>query len=87
MKPYQEPGSDDAYFFVEIPYINLEKRHSLCQELSFGLNLKYVSREEILASEPSDNIHKDLGELFTPQLNSYVEKYIENAEPVPIAAR
>src|SRR5688572_30025581 len=87
MQLYQEKDNDDAYFFVEIPYLDLERLHAFCSEYSIKLELKYVSREEILSSDSSNNIHESLKQLFTCDLTSFVEQYIERGEPVPIKAR
>ena len=82
MQPYQEKNNDDAYFFVEIPYLDLEKLHGFCQEnsISTNLQLKYISSQDILSLD-------SMKELFTPELTCFVQKYIEKAEPIPIKAR
>jgi len=75
MKPYQDE-SDSAYFFFEVPYINVEKFHDFCKELSLNLEVQYVSREDIISNK-SGLIYEGLSKLFTPNLNAFVETYIE----------
>ena len=86
MMPYQETNSDDAYFFIEVPYLDLDKLKASCNEFSINLNLKYATMEEIL-SDSTNTIDTSLKGLFTSELTSYVEIYIIRAEPVIIKAR
>jgi len=87
MKPYQEEGNDDAYFFIEIPYLDLEKLNTFCETNSLKLNLRYATQAEIISQESSTIISDSLKQLFTPSLTSYVDKFIQRAEPIPITAR
>ena len=85
---YQDSHSEDAYYFVEVPYMDLEKFHEFCLTYSIcpNLSLKYFSLEEILSDTPSLKIYKSFKDLFTPSLVSHIEKYIINSEPIPIKA-
>jgi len=87
MKPYQEDGNDDAYFFIEIPYLDLQKLNTFCETHSLKLRLKYATQSEIISSESLEVISASLQQLFTPSLTSYVDKFIQRAEPIPITAR
>jgi len=87
MKPYQEADNNDAYYFVEIPYLDLQKLNSFCKTHSIKLNVKYSTLEEITSCDPSHNLHNSLQNLFTSNLISYVEKYIKGAEPIPVKGR
>jgi len=89
MQPYQENNNDDAYYFVEIPYVNLDKLHAFCQDNSINpeLRLRYATPQEILCSDPSFQIDASMKHLFTPDLTCFVQRYIEKAEPIPIKAR
>jgi len=87
MKPYQESDNNDAYYFVEIPYLDLQKLNNFCLTYSIKLNLKYASLEEILSCDSSVPIHDSLQTLFTPELISYTEKYISGIEPIPVNSR
>ena len=42
MQPYQEADSDDAYYFMELPYLDLNKLKGSCDEFAIKLNLKYA---------------------------------------------
>ncbi len=87
MKPYQEDGNDDAYFFIEVPYLDLQKLNNFCETNSLQLRLKYDTLSEIISSDSSEIISASLQQLFTPSLTSYVDKFIQRAEPIPIVAR
>jgi len=75
MKPYQDE-SDEAYFFFEIPYIDVERFHNFSKDLPINLEVKYFSRDEIISNN-SGLISEKLSKLFTKDLNTYVETYIE----------
>lgn len=86
IKPYQDE-TDAAFFFVEIPYIDLEKFHSFCKELPINLELAYLTREEIIQNK-SGLVHPSLHILFEEkQFNLFVETYIEKGVPPAIIGR
>jgi len=84
MLPFQDE-TNNAYFFVEIPYIETNKFNQFCNENSFDLQINYFEIQNVL--QKSDNISEETHSIFEQPLRSYVEKYIENAEPIPISAR
>jgi len=82
--PYQNQ-TDDAYYFVEFPYIDTTKLNNYCADCKVQLEVAYKTRQEII-SDDGTTIDPKLGRLFDDDLTTFVEKYIENGEPIPIKA-
>ncbi len=85
MKHYQDE-TDAAYFFIEIPYIDLERIHTFSKDLPISLELKYATRQEIISNE--FGLFSDaLTGLFNKRFSDFVEKYIELGEMPALVGR
>jgi len=83
--PYQNE-SDEAYYFVEIPFLNVEKLNQFAAETGIALEVMYQSRLQIM-SENESFADKKLKSLFTDDFTAFVQKYIESQEPIPTLGR
>jgi len=85
MKHYQDE-TDAAYFFIEIPYVDLERLHTFCKDLPLSLELKYATRQELISNE--FGLFSDaLTGLFNKRFSDFVEKYIELNETPALVGR
>ena len=85
MISYQDE-SDAATYFIEVPFINLEKFDSLCKELSIKLELQYFGKDEII-SNINGLISSNLSNLFNIQLTAFIDKHIEERADYVVKGR
>ena len=85
MIPFQDE-TNNAYFFVEIPFIDTDKFNQFCLEHSFDLQLNYFEIQDIFL-QSNDYVSTETHSIFQQSLQEFVEKHIVMAEPIPIKAR
>jgi len=87
MIPYQDETNSN-YYFVEIPRVDTDKFNQFCLENNISLQIKYSSLIDFCTQEDNpEEISSLTRSLYMDDsLNSFIQTYIERAEPIPIKA-